>query len=52
MGGEPEGGSSAVLYVQWSNGNKFAVEVDLGATVLALKGLVVERAEIPTGSSD
>jgi ubiquilin len=41
-----------VLYVQWSNGNKFAVEVDLGATVLALKGLVVERAEIPTGSSD
>jgi ubiquilin len=55
MGGEPEGaaaavkgGSRAVLYMRWSNGNKFVVEVDLGATVLALKGLLVERAEIPT----
>jgi hypothetical protein len=55
MGGEPEGsaaegvkgGSSAMLHVWCSNGNKFAVEVDLGATVLALKGLLVERTEIP-----
>jgi ubiquilin len=62
MGGEPDGaaagaegsaaegvkgGSSAVVHVRCSNGNKFTVEVDLGATVLALKGLLVERAEIP-----
>jgi ubiquilin len=63
MGNEPEGAaagaggngaegvnggsSSAVVHVRCSNGNKFTVEVDLGATVLALKGLLVERAEIP-----
>ena len=39
--------SNAVVHVRCSNGNKFTVEVDLGATVLALKGLLVERSEIP-----
>lgn len=57
MGGEPEGAAAgaeasansgnAVVHVRCSNGNKFTVEVDLGATVLALKGLLVERSEIP-----
>ena len=41
------GGSGATVHVRCSNGNKFTVEVDLGATVLALKGLLVERSEIP-----
>lgn len=39
--------SNAVVHVRCSNGNKFTVEVDLGATVLALKGLLVEHSEIP-----
>lgn len=60
MGGEPEGAaaraegasatdnsSNAVVHVRCSNGNKFTVEVDLSATVLALKGLLVEKSEIP-----
>ncbi|XP_024391182.1 ubiquitin domain-containing protein DSK2a isoform X1 [Physcomitrium patens] len=60
MGGEPDGavagadssqgGSSSdvvVVHVRSSNGNKFTVEVNLGATVLALKGLLVEKSEIP-----
>ncbi|KAG0592796.1 hypothetical protein KC19_1G281600 [Ceratodon purpureus] len=57
MGGEPEGATAgtermessgdAAVHVRCSNGNKFTVEVDLGASVLALKGLLVERSEIP-----
>lgn len=40
-------GSHAVVHVRCSNGNKFTVEVDLGATVLGLKALLVEKSEIP-----
>lgn len=53
MGGEPDGtaepskGSNATVHVRCSNGNKFSVAVDLVATVGALKGLLVERSEIP-----
>ncbi|XP_024383078.1 ubiquitin domain-containing protein DSK2a isoform X2 [Physcomitrium patens] len=41
------GGSIAVVHVRCSNGNKFTVEVDLSATVMAMKVLLVERSEIP-----
>lgn len=41
------GSSTAVVHIRHSNGNKFTVDVDLSSTVLALKGLLVERSEIP-----
>lgn len=46
-GAEPSSAVAATVHVRCSNGNKFSVEVDLGTTVGALKGLLVEKSEIP-----
>ncbi|CAL4928863.1 unnamed protein product [Urochloa decumbens] len=45
-GGEPAA-AQATLHIRCTNGSKFAVRVDLGATVGAFKAIVAESCDVP-----
>ncbi|XP_073001218.1 ubiquitin domain-containing protein DSK2a-like [Typha latifolia] len=47
MGGEGDSGKESTVHVRCSNGSKFSVQTDLGATVGAFKALIAVNSEVP-----